>query len=47
LTKVTPEGLQQTARTFFTMEHLYGAIVGPYRPRHRTTIETLLANTPL
>ena len=43
LANVTPAGLQQTAQTFFTPVHLYGAVVGPYRPRSRRAVEVLLA----
>jgi len=43
LASVTPAGLQQTAQTFFIPAHLYGAVVGPYRPRSRRAVEALLA----
>ena len=42
LAGVTPAGLQQTARTFFSPDNLYGAVVGPYRPRSRRAVEALL-----
>mgnify|MGYP001180903339 CR=1 FL=1 len=43
LAHVTPAGLQQTARAFFTTSHLYGAIVGPYKQRSRKDIDVLVA----
>lgn len=42
LAGVTPAGLQHTARTFFSPDNLYGAVVGPYRPRSRRAVEALL-----
>ncbi len=43
LARVTPAGLQETARAFFTPQRLYGAIVGPYTRRGRKRVEDLLA----
>jgi predicted Zn-dependent peptidase len=43
LAKVTPGGLQQTAREFFTPARLYGAVVGPWPRGSRKRIELLLA----
>lgn len=44
LAKVTPAGLRQTANEFFTSRRLYGAVVGPYHPRGRKLIETMIAD---
>jgi len=41
---VTPGGLRQTAAQLLGPANLYGAIVGPYRPRCRKAVETLLAS---
>jgi len=43
LANVNSVGLQQTAQAYFAPAHLYGAIVGPYRPRSRRAVEALVA----
>ncbi len=43
ISRVTAAGLRQTARTFFTPERLFGAVVGPYHPRSRKAIDALIS----
>jgi predicted Zn-dependent peptidase len=43
LARVTPAGVQQTARELFTPARLYAAVVGPWPRGSRRAVDALLA----